>query len=199
MCEHKKFKSCCTTTFLLRTVMNESPGLQDVSLNSDDDNDTEDIDSIVRAYRRQHRPAVNQWHADTLCSLLLIGLSLGVGGVASWLAVSSSWPLVGLLAPVAGFLLLLIGWLPALVLLRRRNAVKTSFEQLIGSMAALLLLGFHLAQFLMVKPSGGMVYSLILSLWLGLGLLVFHVYSLYNNENKKRKRAANVLTVATIS
>jgi hypothetical protein len=90
-----KLKDKAATTCL---VVNEAPELTDVSLNSDEDD--EDIDSIVKAYRHAHaRPASPLAPGAALLVPCLVLLSSGLGGLASWLAISSEAagrPLVGL-------------------------------------------------------------------------------------------------------
>jgi drug/metabolite transporter (DMT)-like permease len=194
-------------------VINEAPNLYDVSLNSDDENDIDDIDTVVQAYRRgmrrQQRRRLVQWRATAVGCLLLIGSCLSLGGIASWLAVHADamptiatlpafWPLIG---PLVGLFLLLIGWL-----LCRRDANRPA-DQLIAvvtTLSALLLLGFYLAHFLMAKSGSGTVYSLAVSAWLGLGLVIYHKNMLsccrdVSEESERHLEQANVKTVATIS
>lgn len=182
----------------LELVLNEAPQLTEVSLNSDDD---EDIDSIVKAYRRGLAlpPQSNSIMGRPKSLLLwLAGLSTGLGCLASWLAASSSAmatrPLVGLCPPLTG--LVLIGCLGGIVMLcLRRRAGKGHHRtagQLVAAMAALLLLSFHLVQFLLAVRYG----LVAMAFWLLLGLLVFKINS---RRQQQQPVDNNVLTVATIS
>jgi hypothetical protein len=173
--------------------VNEAPELTDVSLNSDEDD--EDIDSIVKAYRHAHaRPPPSLVPGAALLLPSLVLLSSGLGGLASWLAISSEAagrPLVGLVAPSAG--LVLVGCSAALAAPVWGEAAEASAGPLAANLAALLLLSFHVAPFVMAVQ-----YGLVgLGLWLGVGLLVYQVYGAAVSNSKKTVK--NVLVVSTIS
>ncbi len=187
-------------------MVNEEPDLHDVSLHSDDDND--DIDSVVAAYRRgqsrHQRTNAVLWHAAIVSSLFLIGLSLTAGGIASWLAVHSAaltaaaWSLIGLLS---GLFLLLIGWTVGLLHLRgskQRTGLTEQLTVAVVNMAALPLLAFHWVQFVTAKSSSGPVYSAAVTGWLALGLVVFYRSTCCLAKTREQNRS-HVSTVATIS